>query len=141
LAVIAAAAMLFHPLLFIAGAASAATAVGAVHMIRHGYSYMCGEEETKIVEKEENTLPKSTETVSTKNIPTSILINPTCDTITSQEEGEDLVSRNDDWLSFHFPTLVESVAEHVQFKGLNALEFFKVFLDDDAPYTFKVCTE
>jgi hypothetical protein len=29
------------------------------------------------------------------------------------------------------------VATDVQFEGLNALEFFKVFIGDDAPYTFK----
>jgi hypothetical protein len=141
LAVIAAATILFHPLLFVAGAASAATAVGAVHMIGHGYSYMCGNDETEIVEKQENTPPKSPETASSSNIPTSISINPTYDTIASQEEEEDLFSINGVWLSAQFPTLTDSVAEHVHFVGLNALEFFKVFLGDDAPYTFKVCTK
>ena len=37
----------------------------------------------------------------------------------------------------HFPPLDQMVAKDVEFRGINALEFFEVFFSDDAPYSMK----
>ena len=41
-----------------------------------------------------------------------------------------------EWVNHYYPTLSFQNIENVEFKGLNSLEFFDVFLADDAPFTF-----
>lgn len=43
-----------------------------------------------------------------------------------------------DWAQTYYPPLKHTARENMEFVGLNALEFFEVFFDDDAPYTLKV---
>jgi hypothetical protein len=41
-----------------------------------------------------------------------------------------------EWVNQYYPPLSYKNVEHLQFTGLNALEFFDVFLADDAPFNF-----
>jgi hypothetical protein len=43
----------------------------------------------------------------------------------------------DEVIQEHFPTLEHQVAKDVEFRGINALEFFEVFFSDHAPYNMK----
>lgn len=43
----------------------------------------------------------------------------------------------DDWLELHYPPLDEVICKKHEFHGLNVIQFFQVFLADDAPYHFK----
>ena len=137
LAVVAAVTVILHPLIFIAGAA---TAFGAVHMMGHGLC-LIGEDRDGT---QENDVPATMDSSMSTSIPTSVLEavqpSPTFETMLSEEgDGEDL-PHDGDWLDVHFPPLGAKVVTDVQFEGLNALEFYKVFIGDDAPYTFKVRT-
>jgi hypothetical protein len=42
-----------------------------------------------------------------------------------------------DWVQLYYPVLKHTARENMEFVGLNALEFFEVFFDNDAPYTLK----
>lgn len=105
-------------------------------MIGHGFHYIWGDETP------EKDAPATVGSSMSTSIPTSIREaeqpNPTFETMWSEEaDGEDL-PHDGDWLPVHFPPLDAEVATDVHFEGLNALEFYKVFIGDDAPYTFKV---
>lgn len=45
---------------------------------------------------------------------------------------------HNDWIASNYPQLANTIMEESVFVGLNAVEFFHVFFDDDAPYNFKV---
>lgn len=47
----------------------------------------------------------------------------------------------DDWAESNYPELKNTVIQDCPIIGLNTVEFFRVFLDDDAPYNFKVFQE
>jgi hypothetical protein len=42
-----------------------------------------------------------------------------------------------EWVNHYYPPLAFKNVNNLEFKGLNALEYFDVFLADDAPYTFE----
>ena len=135
---------LFHPLVFLAGAA---TAVGAVHMIGQGYDFIseskvfcCETATTQVVVAAEKKQQQLGEARADSSVPSTVLAqNPTFETLKSDDdEHEFLETSRGDWLPRHFPSLREQVTHHdVEFDGLNALEFFHVFFGDEAPYTFK----
>jgi len=139
----------------------AATAVGAVQIMSHAHELLTEEyeiwksgsdvgngngEERLLVstedaaEKEqppEVTPEKQSADARPQDSPTSAALlqqNATLETIKSSDDDETFHTNT---LSTQFPPLEDEVVTNVPFEGLNALEFFKVFMGDEAPFSFR----
>ena len=150
-----------HPLLFIAGLATAwgtATAASQCHDCVSEptwWSFLSSEviENAGVSEKDDESTKEpslSSEDTERKGeqqaephadaeVPEQLLLTqeqsevPTGNTMLSKTEDQ----LPDNWLEIHYPKLKKTVVTDEEFVGLNVLEFVKVFFADDAPYHFK----
>lgn len=151
-----------NPLVFVS---LAATTVGAYHVVSHAQELLLEEYEiwkngsptkgtitdaSESGSSEEGTVsarqngdkeamqrePERQESLRSVDSPTSTLIAPntTFETIKSSDDEETSYSNV---LSQRFPPLEDEILCNQTFEGLNALEFFNVFLSDDAPFSFR----
>lgn len=158
---IMAATVVIHPILFVTGAATAVWAVGMLHAAEKGYKFF-SEHQIHNMFWDDPEEPVLTENLCTH--PAIANTPPRVKKILSVNDKEDANSTTryigpatpvktptrhdntheknhvrviDDEIQSHFPSLEHTVVSDIEFPGLNALEFFSVFLADDAPYSFK----
>lgn len=157
---IMAATVVIHPILFVTGAATAVWAVGMVHAVEKGYKFFSENQIHNMFwdDPEEPILTQNLCTRSTitdtpprdekKHFPANNedvhsttnyigAITPVRTPTKHSIQGRSHVKVMDDAIQNHFPSLEHTVVSDIEFPGLNALEFFSVFLADDAPYSFK----
>lgn len=157
---IMAATVVIHPILFVTGAATAVWAVGMLHAVEKGYQFF-SENQIQNMFWDDPEEPVFTQNLCSRSVITntpqrrkrnSSMSNEDANSTTSYagpltpvktpSKHNELQERNhimamDDAIQSHFPSLEHTVVSDVEFPGLNALEFFSVFLADDAPYSFK----
>lgn len=148
---LATATVISHPLIFVAGAATAVWIVGLYHTVDHGYNYFSGDQEsvndTFLGVPDEVPL-RATTTQQHEHSPqssqTSTIPNPPShETQTTKQEKSSRDRTREyhitlrDIIKTNFPPLKVKVATGVPFMGLNAEEFFDVFFSDKAPYSFE----
>jgi hypothetical protein len=162
---IMAATVVIHPILFVTGAATAVWAVGVVHAVEKGYEFFgdgqfknmfWADSEVEQFEDQGSVVQNSSNdgnSPSTGNLdvispsgsftpppiktsnppmrpPPSPMISPSALRLFRRH-----VTPMDAAITENFPRLENEVVT-AEFPGLNALEFFNVFLSDDAPYSF-----
>jgi VAD1 Analog of StAR-related lipid transfer domain len=144
-----------HPLLFVAGAI---TAYGTTTAVGAGYQYFSTEKPEKdatatLATDESPTLDENQETsLSDSLIPLSIRTGsddavaiPALDSMRivpppsnrHEHRPASNLSLDDNWIRQHYPPLANQLVKDVALRGLNAIQFFRVFFDHDAPYSFK----
>jgi len=157
---IMAATVVIHPILFVTGAATAVWAVGMLHAVEKGYQFF-SENQIQNMFWDDPEEPIFTQNPCTRSAITntpqrnkrnSSANNEDANSTTSYTgpltpvktpskhnilQGRNHVMAMDDAIQTHFPSLEHTVVSDVEFPGLNALEFFSVFLADDAPYSFR----
>ena len=163
---IMAATVVIHPILFVAGAATAVWAVGVVHAVEKGYDFFSdgqfknmfwadSEVEQFQLEDGEGKEDRVEANPDNRNLAHSIPTSPplkgfaTLDILSPIQfqpssplmsplapSSKRHVTSFDTVISSHFPQL-ETAVVSAEFPGLNALEFFHVFFSDDAPYSYK----
>ena len=133
-----------HPLLFVP---ILATTFGAAHVVSHVHELLAeeytlwknGNEETGTT-TETNGLDKEQAQAHSVETETSPLDTVTKETALQPTSLETVMSADDDysdWVATNFSALNDEILVDQQFQGLNALEFFQVFLGDDAPFSFQ----
>jgi len=163
---IMAATVVIHPILFVAGAATAVWAVGVVHAVEKGYDFFSdgqfknmfwadseveqfqledSEEKDNCVEAKPDNRNLALPTppspplkgIATLDISSPIQFQPSSPLMSPlAQTSKRHVTSFDTAISSHFPQLETDVVS-AEFPGLNALEFFHVFFSDDAPYSYK----
>lgn len=156
-AVVAGGLCVMNPIVFVGGALAACTAVGAVHAAQNTYDACiegnwCAPATT--VKAEEEPTSSYDECDADKSLKEDLSdvtfsASSTHERIQSEEIPESLTYMNEqdlsafestekalEWVNEIYPQLKCKSANGLEFKGLNAQEFFDVFFADDAPYTF-----
>lgn len=153
MAIIATATVIVHPLVFVAGAATAIWAVGVFHAVEEGYEFFTDgsfgrlfwEGEDEDIRAQSRLLlqsaPDDEERVKVKSHleETSLPeIAPKLKRLSPEKSIKPHQSLTlEDVVKFCFPPLETQVVKEVTFPGLTAAEIFDVFFDDDAPYGLK----
>ena len=167
MAVVAGGLLFMAPIVFVGGILTACTALGAVHAAQASYErcfqgsmsqvYDNDEEETSQTphgpSMENNPTPLKHDTAATNLVTigdSSSEVNPQT---SSSSQATEIMSTHSrilqdpsmletcqqalEWVNQYYPPLAFKNVDNLEFKGLNALEYFDVFLADDAPYTFE----
>mmetsp|Transcript_23583 Transcript_23583/g.35065 ORF Transcript_23583/g.35065 Transcript_23583/m.35065 type:complete len:696 (-) Transcript_23583:118-2205(-) len=156
--------VVIHPLVFVAGAATAVWAVGALHAAEKGYKFftdksfkdlfwadastedgdnpeICKAESQQSYEADNRRQENLESKTSTSEKQVGDIIAPRCKSPTSMIDfsppNKRHLTSEDSIITQYFPPLEHQIVSDERFPGLNALEFFEVYLADDAPYSLK----
>ena len=160
-AVVASGIMLFHPFLFVAGAI---TAFGTMHAMGATQDYCFdgslfhvftgGEAATEAPKNANDTSAaepvsevtfalseddETTERTVLKFGEQSSMLSTIPESASIFRKNPSALDAQDSlkWVEHHYPTLSNTAVENVELAGLNAIEFFRVFFANDAPYTYE----
>ena len=166
MAVVAGGLLFMAPIVFVGGILTACTALGAVHAAQASYERCFQGKMSDVYEDDKETSQQhqtpSMETSRNAMMQDKTVINmatvgdsssgvkPEASTSSQATEVISTHSRllQDpsmletceqalEWVNHYYPPLAFKNVDNLEFKGLNALEYFDVFLADDAPYTFE----
>lgn len=164
MAVVAGGLFVMAPIVFVGGILTACTALGAVHAAQTSYEACVEGNLCQIFEndKKQGDKMEGSNPAELKREVSEVTFNLTgMEDVTSEVDPEVLKSpellastsfqrkipqdpsmlesseQALEWVNTYYPPLAYKNASNLEFKGLNALEYFDVFLTDDAPYTFE----
>jgi VAD1 Analog of StAR-related lipid transfer domain len=159
MAVVAGGLLFMAPIVFVGGILTACTALGAVHAAQVSYDSCLHGNLSQIDDNDKETSPtdKIVPSKPDKGSPmddvaeVTIVTDGTDKAPTKATQVTSSHSRLPqdpsmletceqalEWVNQYYPPLAYKNVDNLEFKGLNALEYFDVFLADDAPYTFEV---